>query len=69
VLKLLNRLRESVGSTPGDDEFRALGQESVRDRQADTARSAGDQDTLPVDVHDCSPTSLSCVLVSKSLAS
>ena len=36
---------------------------------SDTARPAGDQDTITRDVHNCAPSSLSWVLVSKSLAS
>ena len=67
--KLPDRARKSIGPPASDDDFRALTQESVRKREADAARSAGDQDTLAFDLQDCVPAILSCVLVSKSLAS
>src|SRR5271167_2639992 len=67
--QLLDRLRESVGPPARDDDFRALGQKSVREREADPARPASDEDSLTVDVHACASMSLSWVLFSKSLAS
>jgi hypothetical protein len=41
----------------------------VRERKPNAARFAGDQGTFTFDHNDYAPTSLSCVLVSKSLAS
>src|SRR3546814_2054422 len=57
------------GAASACRHFRPLLQEYLRQGEADAARSTRVEYALAGDVHACSPMSLSCVLVSKSLAS
>lgn len=52
-----------------DDDARALCNERLCERETDSARATGDEDTLALDVHCFTSSILSWVLVSKSAAS
>jgi hypothetical protein len=67
--KFAKRRGDYVGSAAADGGFGTLGEEGVRKGETDAAGPAGDQNTFAANVHDCTPASLSCVLVSKSEAS